>query len=536
MIIVRKSKIVLLLLLLCMGFLQRSIAQEKSVEILAGEQWYGAAVAEGEKSPFKDGYFLNLNGDIQSNQAAPLLVSSRGRYIWNENAFAFRFAGNKIVLSDYTTDFFIGSSGSTLKDAYIAVSNKFFPASGKSPDELLFLQPHYNTWIELGFNQNQKDVLKYARGLLDNGFPAGVLMIDDNWSHYFGDFEFRKDRFPDPKAMIDELHGLGFKVMLWISPFIRPDSEESRFLEARKWVVMDKEGSKNLSHREATNGLVTKWWNGYSMVMDFSNPDAVKWFQDKLDRLIEVYGVDGFKLDGGDPQYYAGGVFFKNVSQNDQNTLFGQFGLRYSLNEYRTNWKMGGQPIYERLRDKHHTWTDLKKLIPHITTSSLLGYPFTCCDMIGGGDMASFVDRTTYDQELIARSAQIHALMPMMQFSVAPWRILDKPYFDAVKKAVEIRSKFVPDIMALVRKAAKEGTPVVAKMEYVFPNQGFGDCNDQFMLGDKILVAPMVDKGTQRNVTLPKGTWKDNAGRKIKGGKKITINVPLDELPVFIKL
>lgn len=532
-----KSKLILLLpVFLFMGISNKLIAQQQVIEILKGENWYGAAVADSEKSPYKNGYFINMNGDIKSNQAAPFLVSSKGRYIWNDNAFAFRVDGNKIILSDYTTPFTFDSSGNTLKDGYTAGSNRFFPASGKMPDELLFLQPHYNTWIELGFNQNQKDVLKYAKGLLENGFPAGVLMIDDNWSHYFGNYEFRKDRFPDPKAMIDELHNLGFKVMLWISPFIRPDSEESRFLEARKWVVMNKEGSKNLSHEEATRGLVTHWWNGYSMVMDFSHPGAVQWFQDKLDNLIKDFGVDGFKLDGGDPQYYEGGVFYKDVSLNDQNTLFGQFGLRYPLNEYRTNWKMGGQPIYERLRDKHHTWTDLQKLIPHITTSSLLGYPFTCSDMIGGGDMASFVDRTTYDQELIVRSAQIHALMPMMQFSVAPWRILDKPYFDAVKKSVEIRSAYVPEIMALVKKAAKEGSPVVAKMEYVFPNQGFGECNDQFMLGDKILVAPMVEKGNQRNVVLPKGNWIDNKGKKIKGGKTISIQVALDELPIYKKV
>jgi hypothetical protein len=71
-------------------------------------------------------------------------------------------------------------------------------------------KPQYNTWIELVYDQNQADVLKYAHGIVDNGFPPGILMIDDNWQKYYGSTEFRPDRFPDPKGMVDELHALGF--------------------------------------------------------------------------------------------------------------------------------------------------------------------------------------------------------------------------------------------------------------------------------------------------------------------------------------
>ena len=512
------------------------MAQQKAEPILKNEHWYGAAVNEGVRMPFKDGYTGRLNANVYGNQASPVLVSTQGRYVWSHKPFDFKIENGKINFFNTHDTIIVEKAGTTLKEAYLAAAKKYFPAKGTMPDKLLFTSPQYNTWIELIYNQNQEDILKYARAIVDNGFPPGVLMIDDNWAPYYGRFEFRKDRFPDPKAMMKELHALGFKVMLWVCPFIRPDSEEARFLMNKKWVVMNNGGNKDMQWKDSKVPAVVQWWNGFSMVMDFSNPDAVNWFQQQLDKLVEEYNVDGYKLDAGDPEYYTGNIVtYKNITPNDHTELWGLFGLKYPLNEYRAMWKMGGEPIAERLRDKYHTWKDLETLIPNITAASLLGYAFTCPDMIGGGDYSSFidVDYTKLDQELIVRSAQVHALMPMMQFSVAPWRVLDKQHFEAVKKAVVLRQQYVPQIMQLAERAAITGEPIVSNMEYIFPHQGFENCKDQFMLGDKIMVAPMLANGNSRTVKLPSGSWLDNKNRKIKGNRTIKVEVPLDELPVF---
>ena len=66
------------------------------------------------------------------------------------------------------------------------------------------------------YNQNQEDILKYAGHVLENDFPVGVFMVDDNWQKYYGNFDFKPERFPDPKGMIDRLHRQGFKIMFWI--------------------------------------------------------------------------------------------------------------------------------------------------------------------------------------------------------------------------------------------------------------------------------------------------------------------------------
>ncbi len=279
--------------------------------------------------------------------------------------------------------------------------------------------------------------------------------------------------------------------------------------------------------------------NGASAVLDFTNPGGVDWFDGQLKGLQEKYGIDGYKLDAGDSYFYNSPLtsFDASATPNDHTYSFQQFGLKYPLNEYRATWKMGGQPLAQRLHDKGHNWEDLTKLIPQITLQGILGYPFNCPDMIGGGEYGSFIDLKSIDQELIVRSAQVHALMPMMQFSVAPWRVLNEQNLEAVKKAIAIRKEYTPFIMELVKNAAITGGPVVRSMEYEFPHQGYFNIKDQFMLGSKILVAPILEKGkTKRLVSLPKGKWKTSNGKILKGGKIYPFNVALDQLLFFERI
>ncbi|MEO6583033.1 MAG: glycoside hydrolase, partial [Ferruginibacter sp.] len=106
------------------------------------------------------------------------------------------------------------------------------------------------------------------------------------------------------------------------------------------------------------------------------------------------------------------------------------------------------------------------------------------------------------------------------------------------KKVIAIRSKFTPVIMELAKAAAASGEPIIRYLDYVFPNQDFAEVNDQFLLGDSIMVAPMLDnKNKTRMVKFPKlskGIWIGDDGKVYKGGTTIEINVPLDRLPFFV--
>ncbi len=490
--------------------------------------WWGAAVGLGHIQPYTEHRMFNMHTEDANNQLVPLFLSSEGEYMWSDKAFRFEAKDGNIITSEELTAV---KAGSTLREAYKAAQAKYFPANGQLPDTLFFTMPQYNTWIELMYNQNQEDILKYAHAIVDNGFPAGVLMIDDNWQRYYGNFTFKAERFTDAKAMIDELHQLGFKVMVWICPFVSADSPEFRELEAKGYLLRNPEGGT----------AILNWWNGYSACYDLTNPDAAKHFTNVLKKAQQEYGIDGFKFDAGDNNCYASTqilAYDKTASTVDHTTSWAKIGLQFPLNEYRACWKMGGQPLVQRLGDKDYSWNAVQQLIPQMCVAGLLGYAYACPDMVGGGQFAAFLDikDNEFDQALIVRSAQVHALMPMMQFSVAPWRILSKENLAIVQRMAKLHAEFGPYIMKYAHQAANTGEPIVRCMEYQFPHQGFAEVKDQFMLGDKYLVAPVVDNSLSRDVRLPKGKWKDEQGKKYKGGKTYRIDVPLSRLPYFEKI
>jgi alpha-glucosidase len=194
--------------------------------MLPGEHWWAGVISQAHLMPFtaESTYRFDFDADTAGNQAQPLLISDKGRFLWCDEPFAFQIAKGEINAQE-TAPIVTGTAGASLHEASLSVSRRFFPASGKTPHPDLFLHPQYNTWIELTYNQNQKDVLAYAHAIGANGFPKGVLMIDEGWFSHYGNLDFNRARFPDAKAMIAELHSLGFPIMLWVCPYITPDGQ-----------------------------------------------------------------------------------------------------------------------------------------------------------------------------------------------------------------------------------------------------------------------------------------------------------------------
>jgi alpha-glucosidase len=354
-------------------------------------------------------------------------------------------------------------------------------------------------------------------------------MIDDNWQDRYGTWNFDCEKFSDPKGMIQKLHAMGFKVMLWVVPFISSDSPIYRKLAEKKMLIF--------SDREKTKPASIEWWNGVSALVDLSNPEGEKWFKDQLNNLVAAYGVDGFKLDAGDPERYVGTYSYKDFDPNEHCEAYARLGLDYQLNELRACWKMAGQPLVQRLRDKSHIWSDVQVLIPDMIGLGLIGHQFGCPDMIGGGESTSFQDTSVLEEELIVRSAQVSALMPMMQFSVAPWRVLGKENLAICKNLANLHYEMGNEILALAKESAMSGEPMVRNLEYEYPGKGYEEIKDQFLLGNKIMVAPVVEKGQRsREVIFPEGKWQGDDGSMVTGPAKLKIKVPLERLPWYRKL
>lgn len=528
-----KKLIFLLFGLICAVSIYAQTVYETNIEFDKDEFWWGGVVAFGARMPYiKPIKEFDLSTQNYNNQVVPLFVSNKGRYIWSDSPFKFEIKNHSIRIESVFENISVVQAGKTLKEAYLDACHKHFPPTGILPDPLFFTMPQYNTWIELTYNQNQKDILAYAQNIIDNDFPKGVLMIDDNWQNHYGNFDFKADKFPDPKQMVTKLHSMGFKVMLWICPFVSADSPEYRELMAKGYLIRKK---------NSDIPTVINWWNGQSACYDLTNPAAMDYFVAQLKEVQNKYGIDGFKFDAGDNSFYNPDLidsFQKDAKSVDHTLAWARVGLEFPFNEYRAGWKMGGQPLVQRLGDKDYSWNAVSLLIPEMISAGLLGYAYTCPDMIGGGQYGSFIglDSSQFDQSLIVRSAQVHALMPMMQFSVAPWRILNKENLSIVRNMAHLHQQFGAYILECAKESSKTGEPIVRHMEYSFPNEGFAECKDQFMLGDKYLVAPIVSSDNKRTIKLPKGRWKDDKGKIFKGGKIISFNIPLDRLLYFEKL
>ncbi len=503
---------------------------ESKIELLEGEKWYGGLTRLGHEMPFaSETKLIDLSTSHNSNQAAPLLLSSKGRYVWSERPFKFQFCNGALLLDSKAETLKPVKAGETLKEAYLEVSKKYFPPDGKVPPSIFFDKPQYNTWIALHYDQTQKDVLSYANAIVENGFPTGLMMIDDGWETFYGLFRFNKEYFPDPKAMNKKLREMGFRTIYWISPFMAPTGRD--YKAHNKAGILLKRGKQP---------AIIAWWNGWSAAYDTTNPEARAHLVKTLKKLQEEFYIDGFKFDGADAEHFKSPTITfaqKGLCAADYTQGWSKVGLEFPYNEFRASWKMGGKSLVQRLQDKVYSWNDLRELIPDMLAAGLLGYAYTCPDMIAGGSYSSLANLTkdNIDMEFFVRSCQVHALMPMMQFSLEPWKVLDKKHLEIVLNMVRLHEKFAPYILEYAQKASKTGEPIVRHMEYAFPNEGFEDCKDQFMLGEDYLVAPVLTKGNKRIVRLPKGKWLDELGVMREGGKSYEITVPIERLPYFIR-
>lgn len=493
------------------------------LEMYENEAFYGGAATDGTKQPYtrESAAELDLTFNATPNQMMPLLLSTGGRWLWNPEGMKVSFRGGSVACPDGTLT---GSTGGGLREAYLDAMKNCFPWHRIQLDDRLFSGPVYNTWIELTFHQSQEKILQYAHDILSHGLPAGVLMIDDGWSSYYGKWQFSGERFGSPKEMLEELHELGFAVMLWICPFVTPDTLEYRELEAAGLLVKDTDENPFIAH----------WWNGWSAVLDMTLPAACAWLKKQLDSLQEL-GVDGFKFDGGDSIYYpCGGA----VSGDVHSRAWAAFGEQYRLNEYRASSGAGGWSLMQRQCDKDHSWgsSGLQALIPDAFVQGLTGHPFLCPDMIGGGEYRNFYAQDKLDQELFVRWTQIACLMPVMQFSAAPWRILSAPNYELVLRAVSLRRQYAPVLARALEECRSSKEPILRPMAYNFPETAGILTADQFMIGSSLLVAPLCEKGSnRRQVYLPRGCWRSGEGLDIDSDGRSYMIEPEEGIGIFLK-
>ena len=503
----------------------------KQIEILNNEYWWGGVVDDAYLMPLTKNsvYKLDLTTNTTYNQGASLFLSNLGRYVWSDSGAIFKFE-NGIITVESKSEINVDDSGKNLKEAYLNASGKHFPFDGTYPDEEMILVPQYCTWIDLLDAQTEDNILSFAESILANGMPAGEIIIDNGWQTDYGNWTFNKAKFSNPAGMIEKLHKMGFKVIMWVAPYISPDSHIFGRLVEKGGLIRELNGKP----------YILEWWEGFSGVIDMTNPVDVEYFSSALKALSDL-GVDGFKQDGGDGRFFERP--FKTYAESDANRqceLYAQFAKQFPFNEIRACFKCGGQGLAQRITDRHHSWDikeGLKSLIPNITMQGLLGYAYTCPDMVGGGLSGDFMNKTPeqLDRELFIRSCQCSSLMPMMQLSYAFWRVFDAETVNICIKHTLLHAEMHEEIMKLVVRASKTGEPIVRNMAYEF--DALYEDKTQFCLGSDYLIAPVLNSGERkRKVTFPKYRWECmNTGKVYESGE-YEIEAPLNTLLWFKKV
>lgn len=522
---------------------------------LDGECWWGALVNKGYAQPYtdfhaSDNYYIDdkevpapsdkpfdLANQSAKSVSAPVLLSNRGRYVWGNHPFAFSFKDGALHIESKFEKIEAVEAGKTLKDAYKAVCAAHFPFDGREPAELMFTKPQFNNWIEtvvLGINQENAE--KFVDALHASGFPCGVVMIDGGWQRYHGRRDFNPETFPDAKHLFDKISGYGYKGVLWVAYFLSADSRPEYVNykpEAQNILVRSKDNPKH-------DAALVWWWNGISVTMDLTAPAIRQKFTDELRDFANRFGFEGFKFDGGDPEYFRGNALFSEpwMTPADFGHAYAKVGESFPYNEYRAAYNPGGLPIVVRHYDVGHTWESMRAVIPDLLTAGLLGCPYVFADMIGGGLGGSYeIGGPKFSHKMFIRSCQMQALMPMMQFSAAPWRVLTPEECEICRKFAELHVSFGPYIMEQVHLASSTGEPIMRSMEYEYPGCGYERVVSQFMLGPKYIVAPVLSEDDSQTVYLPKGKWRDDLGKTFKGPRVLHLqNVPLERLPYYEKI
>lgn len=505
-------------------------------------RWYGAGF-QGWRS--KLGLPLN-EARIETagfvafgkTQASPFWYATNGVGVWVRTPRDFRYAVNRVRDGKPDGLIHVEMPATTLTyDLLVAgdirqIVRAFLDEVGYpkiTPPDDYFKLPIYTTWVEHKVPTDQAKVLEFARAIKKHDLPCGVIEIDDKWEAKYGDMQFDATKFPDPKKMVDEIHKMGMKVTLWVHPFVNTDSET--FAKLRD--------DPRLLHDGAGNVGIINWWNGNAAVWDFSRKDAARDFRAKLHSLQQRYQIDGFKFDGADsemvPQESRAADGKDPIEYCDNYNR--ETTAHFTWNETRVGIYSQKLGVVQRLIDKHSIWgpeNGLQALIPEMIIVSLRGYPYAMPDMIGGNQY----DNDRADKELMIRWAQASALMPLIQFSIGPWHF-DEETVRLSREASLLHIRFAPVIIELARQAPKTGEPILLPLWYHAPRDPqTHDINDQFMLGNDVVVAPVVTKGaTKRDLYLPAGRWRDlKTAEVVEGGRWLKAHpAPLDTLPVFVR-
>ncbi|XP_040893341.1 SITS-binding protein [Toxotes jaculatrix] len=289
--------------------------------------------------------------------------------------------------------------------------------------------------------------------------------------------------------------------------------------------------------------VMSQWRGKFCVKLNITNPGAVSWFLDRVGSLQTHLGMEYIMLEGGEgnlfeeqalrpPQALGGDKYISLLA--DLATRIGDSTIMTA------GTRSSHKPLFVRMIPLQSDWSPmgLKGIIPSLLHHTLLGYNFLIPDAVGGSLYGDLVT----DEELFIRWLEIVAFLPVISFHTPPWVYGEDRVLNLTRTYI---TKHQRDVVPLIEKYAEEwrttGNPIYRPMWWLTPNDPMTfTIDDQFLIGDKVLVAPVVEKGAvQRDIYLPDGgfQWQDSQNAQVFDGGTFLQDypVPLDEVAVFLR-
>ncbi len=433
----------------------------------------------------------------------------------------------------------------------------------------------FGPWISANEWNKQSEIMEQLEATLEHEIATSVIVIEawsDEQTFYtfndskfetseagealdYGDFTF-SGRWPDPKGMVEALHRNDIKCLLWQIPVLKYSTEATAqsvrdqiYAETQGYVLQYEDGS--------TYRLPGGTWFGNSLLLDFTNEEAVSWFLEKRRYLLEDIGIDGFKTDGGE-FVWGRDVVASDGTRGDElrnayPDLYAQayydFGNQIS-EEIVTFSRAGGSSMQVHplcwVGDQSSDQAAFKDAIRATLSANMSGIPFVAWDIAGfSGDVPS----ADLYQRCVAQAAfssvmQVHSETsgdPERSQARTPWNMAerknDNACLDTYRYYANLRMNLLPYIYTEAKWSSETGEPLMRSMAYSFPDDlTAAEYEFQYMFGRNMLVVPVTTPHAKTvKVYLPEGVWYDFfTGQRYEGGLH-TIPVALDEIPVFVR-
>ena len=506
-----------------------------------GELLYGT----GERfTPFvKNGQSVeiyNEDGGTSTEQAyknIPFFLSNKGYGVLvnHPERVSMEFGTENVTKTSFcvkggSLDYFF-FNGPTMKD----VLTRYTDLSGKPA---LPAPWTFGLWLSTSFttDYDEATVMSFIDGMLDRGIPLRTFPFDCFWmkAFHWSDFIWDEKVFPDPAGMLTRIKAKGLNICVWINPYIGQES------------VLFAEGKENGYFIKRPNGDVWQWdmWQPGMALVDFTNPEACRWYQDKLEALLDM-GVDCFKTDFGE-RIPVNCVYHDGSDPDKMHNFYTYLYNKtvYDLLErkrgkgeavlFARSATVGGQkfPVHWG----GDCWSDYVSMEESLRGGlSLLmsGFGFWAHD-IGGFEHTSTAD--VYKRWVAFGLLSSHSRLHGSQSYRVPW-LYDEEAVDVVRTFTRLKASLMPYLYKTSVDTSRSGVPTMRSMVLEFTrDRNCWYLDKQYMLGDNLLVAPIFNDESVGSFYLPQGTWTDFfTGEEMTGGVWTEKTYDYLHLPLMVR-